>query len=107
MAYTLEGRDLDSHAKEKGNDVETAPCIFCGKPVRHWNDPDGVAWILGSVESGQKRYYLYCDFRFCVKSDKNQSDIWRCGCESDYIENVGETCHGCGVDRAHAVPVEP
>jgi hypothetical protein len=89
--YILAGRNIPD-VKTKAQGVPDAPCIFCGTSLKHFND-GGVGWLLGAVVDGKRQFFLYCDQPPCSAVD--YSEIWRCGCESDYVENVGERCHMC------------
>lgn len=114
MSYTLEGREVPD--APPGREVGRAPCIFCGREIGHWNDVNedepaenasNVGWLLGAIVNGETKYFLYCDQPPCqqVKTEGYDKDIWRCGCVSDYVENVGDACHACRRLRADAVPV--
>ena len=106
--YTLEGRSVTGRPVPAGQDVAAAPCIFCGRVIKHMND-GGKGWLCGSVEEGEVREYLYCDQPACkpVKAaEKNGIVIWRCGCVADYVENVGTHCHACNCPREKAVPYD-
>lgn len=103
MSYTLEGREIPDAAP--GDDVGRAPCIFCGRVIGHWND-GSVGWILGAIVDGKPKNFLYCDQPPCPKAlEEGDKDIWRCGCEYDYVENVGDECHMCRRSCADAVRV--
>lgn len=111
MSYTLEGRAL-TEAPE-GREVARAPCIFCGRVIGHFNDGgdhhedgDGVGWIVGAVVDGKPKEFLYCDQPPCAAVKNGGYDaIWRCGCVSDYVENVGDTCAACLCSRENAAPM--
>lgn len=103
MAYILKGRELP---KGTGDDA-IAPCIFCGTSIRHVNG-GGTGCYLSAVVDGKAQYFVYCNDPPCpqIQADyKHEKSIWRCGCETDYVENVGETCAACGRARRDAVPV--
>lgn len=102
MTHTLKGRAIHG-APAPGDDNPAAPCIFCNKLVKHIND-GGTAWMVGGRVRGKTNFYFYCGSPPCKEAEANGKDVWRCGCESDYLENIGDRCYGCGVDREHAVP---
>lgn len=99
MSYVLEGREVPETPPDRC--VGQAPCIFCDKLIGHLNDDGGTGWLLGALVGGEPKWYLYCNALPCADSD----DIWRCGCEPDFVENVGERCHCCLCHREDAVPV--
>ncbi len=106
--YTLAGRAVTGRPVPDKQDVAAAPCIFCGRVIKHMND-GGKGWLCGSTEEGEPREYLYCDQPQCksVKvAEKGRIVIWRCGCVADYVENVGDNCHACGCPREKAVPYD-
>lgn len=96
--YKLPGNSIEEAAQQG---VLQAPCIFCGKKIKHFND-GGVGWLLGAVVFGGVRTYLFCEQPACEAVERNYDQIWRCGCVSDYVENVGETCHACKRERLAA-----
>lgn len=108
--YILDSRAVHG-APEKGDDLPAAPCIFCGEIIKHVND-GGVGWLLGAVVDGKANYYLYCLEQDCPiqKLDAEENppvgSIWRCGCQPDYVENVGDTCHACMKPFAERTEVE-
>ena len=104
MTYVLDGRGIGERKPFVPDAVPEAPCIFCGKQIKHFND-EGVGWLIGAVVNGKSEYYLYCDQPPCPEATANYADIWRCGCEPDYVENVGDLCASCGCTRAAAKPV--
>lgn len=95
--YKLQGRELN----EKSGCI-TGKCIFCGKDLHHFNC-HGEGWCLGALVEGKAKYYLYCKNYDCTP--RMGDTIWRCGCQSDYVENVGKRCHLCKRPRASAIPV--
>jgi|6_EtaG_2_1085325.scaffolds.fasta_scaffold35959_3 hypothetical protein len=87
------------------------PCYFCGTQLTHV-DEGGDGWIAldSSRESGGQDV-LYCNGGCPVDggvgpgpSDKQVGQVrlpprvWRCTCESDFIENVGPECALCGAE---------
>ena len=107
--YTLEGREIKERS-EYG-----APCIFCGKHIYPVND-GGIGWILGAVgPDANPHWYLYCDVQCdelnraleleTPNTPEKDRVIFRCGCESDYVESVGHVCHECEMDREHLTPI--
>lgn len=40
-----------------------------------------------------------------ARHDDTAAVARRCGCVSDYVENVGDMCHACRRPRTEAVPV--
>jgi len=94
MAYLLHGRAVR-------NDRPKAPCIFCGRWLKHLND-GGTGQFLNGIYRGKKRTYVYCCDNACPQrraDDKFDGSIWRCGCVSHYVENVGEMCGACEAPR--------
>ena len=106
MPYVLDGREVPERCE--GRNVGEAPCIFCGRTIGHYNDEmdNCVGWLLGAVVNGESKEFLYCDQPPCVevKVHGYGKAIWRCGCVSDYVENVGDICHACRRPRAEAIP---
>jgi hypothetical protein len=96
IPYVLAGREILDRPAPDGLEVHPASCIFCGRVVRHVND-GGNGWILNAVTDGVARRYMYCMEGPCAEASAPW--IWKCGCESDYIENVGDRCGGCGRHR--------
>lgn len=108
--YTLRGKELESRNTPKGRDAPTAPCIFCGKKIKHFND-GGVGWMLGARVEGVPYTFLYCNQPACAEAELYGYVIWRCYCQSDYVENVGPRCHVCNArpveircPRCHTLP---
>lgn len=85
--YTLKGRALPADPS-----ILEAPCIFCGELAKHIN-AGGNAWAVNGCLDGAPRVFLYHDHGCTLFRD---GAIWRCLCESDYIENVGPRCVACG-----------
>lgn len=102
--YTLAGRDLASRTPTALDSLPEAPCIFCGKTIKHFHD-EGVGWCIGAMVNGEPKQFLYCDQPPCAEAIKHHDEIWRCGCQPDYVENVGEVCADCGRIRSKRVPV--
>lgn len=96
--YILAGRELPKKKLK-------APCIFCGDLIKHVNE-GGDGWMLGAVVDGKTKYFLYCNEHCQARrvAENDNEIIWRCGCESDYIESVGELCQGCRRKRDDALP---
>lgn len=92
IPYALAGREIPDGPAPDDLEVHPAPCIFCGRLLRHVND-GGDGWILNAVSEGVARRYMYCNEGPC--SEASAPWIWRCGCVRDYIENVGDQCGGC------------
>ncbi len=105
MAYTLDGRQLSLFAPaDHGDEVPAAPCIFCGVTCKHIND-GGTGWIVGAMMARGPEHFLYHGSPNCggyaedVRANPPHGSLWRCGCEADYVENVGAHCHACGKTR--------
>ncbi len=92
MPYVLIARDIPPGQPPKGMEVHPARCIFCARVLRHVND-GGAGLIANGVVDGVARQYLYCNEGPC--SVTSAPWIWRCGCDGDYVENVGDHCGGC------------
>ena len=111
MSYVLEGRALGPKPPlDSDRELDSAPCIFCGRLIEHIND-GGVGWCVGAVVDGRREYFLYCsDGGECSEHVADAEEfpphgsVWRCGCSADYVENVGDRCAACGIHRIHAVP---
>ncbi|MHB1558032.1 MAG: hypothetical protein ACYC61_11260 [Isosphaeraceae bacterium] len=52
---------------------------------------------MNAVVDRTARQYMRCNEGPC--SSVSSPWIWRCGCDSHYIENVGDHCGGCGRHR--------
>ena len=99
MAYILKGREVKT---EKG---KKSPCIFCGRYIEHVNE-GGTACFVNAFFEGKARTYAYCNEDRCpqIEADSDyERSMWRCGCVSDYIENIGETCVNCKRIRDDAI----
>lgn len=111
MSYTLLGRDIQaaterlSQEERRTRAIPSVPCIFCGEIISHLND-GGVGWCLGAMVDGKELSYLYCNQPPCEAAEKFEHLIWRCGCECDYVEMVGEFCTSCHRPRRDALPWE-
>jgi hypothetical protein len=92
IPYVLAGRAIPDGPAPDGLEVHPARCIFCGTLLRHVND-GGDGSIVNAVIGGIARRYMRCNERPC--SLTSEPWIWRCGCTSHYIENVGDHCGGC------------
>jgi hypothetical protein len=103
VPYVLAGREIPDDQSPDGMEVRAAPCIFCGRVLHHVND-GGDGLILNAVADGVARRYLHCSEGPC--SEASAPWIWRCGCASHYIENVGDHCGGCRRHRRWAWPYE-
>ena len=103
MTYTLQGRQL-SRACKPGELVPEAPCIFCGEMARSVDD-GGSAHVVGAMMERGPEWFLYHDYPPCEAyaraTRENGLIVWCCGCETDYVENVGPFCHNqeCGARR--------
>jgi hypothetical protein len=101
VPYVLAAREIPAGQPPDGMEVHPARCIFCGRVLRHVND-GGDGMIVNAVVDGVARQYLYCDEGPC--SEASAPWIWRCGCDADYIENVGDRCGSCSRHRRMARP---
>lgn len=106
MSVTLAGREVEYPVKSGKREVGQGACIFCGKRAVHVNDNFGAAkydaWMCHYADgSGEVKHYLYHS-RDCSGRGK-AIVVWRCGCVSDYVENVGPVCCDCGRPRHAAV----
>lgn len=106
MSYTLHGRQISLfQPPEPGEEVPAAPCIFCGVACKHIND-GGTAWVVGAMMDRGPEHFLYHGSPCCeghaqdTRDNPPHGSVWRCGCEPDYVENVGAHCHACGEPRA-------
>lgn len=99
IPFVLAGREIPDGPAPNGLEVHPAPCIFCGTPLRHVND-GGDGLIVNAVFDGVARQYMRCNERPC--SSISAPWIWRCGCDSHDIENVGNHCGGCRRHRRMA-----
>lgn len=100
--YTLAGRAALGESAH-------GPCIFCGTMLTHVSD-GGNGWLLGAVVDEETQFFMYCRSNRCgerayaTKAEPPYGPIWRCGCEADYVESVGEWCHMCHRPRSSPVP---
>ncbi len=92
IPYVLAGREIPYKPAPDGQKAHPVPCIFCGTPLRHVND-GGDGLIVNAVTNGVARQYMRCNERPCALASAPW--IWRCGCESHCMENVGDHCGGC------------
>lgn len=102
MAYLLTGRQLP----EDYNTADPHPCIFCGAPIFHIND-GGTGMYVNARVDGEDQTFLYCAEKLCpqLRADEEyEHSVWRCGCQPDYIENVGDACPACDSPREKAPP---
>jgi hypothetical protein len=99
IPYVVAGREIPDVPAPDGLKVHPAPCIFCGTPLRHVKD-GGDGSIVKAVVDGVARRYMRCNERPC--SLASAPWIWRCGCDSNDIENVGLYCGNCGRHRRMA-----
>lgn len=102
LPYILAGRELPAASGDRAV-IPTAPCVFCGRPIRHFND-GGTGWLLGAVAVGQPAVYLRCLEGPCVRASDRW--IWRCGCSGHHVENLGGHCHACLRPRHQSVPYD-
>lgn len=103
LPYTSAGREMPDRAACSRSDVSPAPCVFCGRVIRHFND-GGTGWLLGAVVDGESRIYLRCIEGRCYRASAPW--IWWCGCSGRHVENVGGRCHRCGRPRHEAEPYD-
>jgi hypothetical protein len=96
ITYVLTGREIPHEQAPDGLEVHPAPCIFCGTLLRHLKD-GGDGSIVRAVVDGVAHRYMRCNERPC--SSASAPWIWRCGCMSQPVENVGEYCGVCGRHR--------
>lgn len=82
------------------------PCIFCGQPSEHVNNGGTHCW-LGAVHEGERQQFSYCNEYGCreigIERAYKTGLVWRCGCVSDYVENIGLHCVACGCVRDNRV----
>lgn len=87
-------RAIDRSQTPDDQDLPEVPCLFCGEPTKHMND-GGDSWLVNALVNGEHVEFLYhnkcCDDR-----------VWRCGCVTDYVENVGTHCAACKRPREQA-----
>ena len=103
VPYTLAGREIPDLAGRNRSEIRPAPCVFCGRAIRHFNDA-GTGWLLGAVVDGESRMYLRCIEGPCSRASAPW--IWRCGCSGHHVENVGDRCHQCRRPRGQAEPYD-
>lgn len=95
--------DLSASARETPCGQQYGPCLFCRRQIAHVDscvlDLPSNGWLLGALlPTGETRYFMYC-LEDCAPHKWEQ--IWRCACDDtddtdlDYVENVGDACHGC------------
>lgn len=99
--YTLAGNQLALYAKD-AYEVPPAPCIFCGKKVKHIND-GGHGFLVHALLEGEAQQFLYHASPVCTAVKQYGRELWRCGCTPDYIECVGLHCPACDNPR-HLCP---
>ena len=102
IPYVLAGRELPAASGDRVA-IPTAPCVFCGRSIRHFNE-GGTGWLLGAVAAGQPGVYLRCLEGPCARASDRW--IWRCGCSGHHVENLGDRCHACLRPRHQAVPYD-
>jgi hypothetical protein len=100
IPYTLAGREIRINAAGHRADAPAAPCIFCGRSIRHF-DAGGTGWLLGVVAGGEPAVYVRCIEGPCARASERW--VWRCGCAGHHVENVGDRCHACLRPRHEAV----
>ena len=103
VPYVLAAREIPAGQPPDGMEAHPARCIFCSRVLHHVND-GGDGMIVNAVVDGVARQYLHCNEGPC--SEASASWIWRCGCATDYIENVGDYCGACRRHRRLARPFE-
>jgi hypothetical protein len=57
--------------------------------------------VVNAEYRGRKCSFYYCE-PACpqrVADIQYEDSVWRCGCVSDYIENIGHKCVACGTTR--------
>jgi hypothetical protein len=103
VPYTLAGREIPDLAGRDRSEILPAPCVFCGRAIRHF-DLGGTGWPLGAVVDGESRVYLRCIEGPCYRASAPW--IWRCGCLGRHVDNVGGGCHRCRRPRGQAEPYD-
>jgi hypothetical protein len=95
----LAGREIPDRPGPEDLEVHPAPCIFCGRKLRHISD-GGDGSIVNAIVDGVARRYFCCSDGPCLLEAAPW--IWRCGCDEDYIENIGDHCGCCRRHRRMA-----
>ncbi len=109
-SYILKGRAVVFRDDPSYHpDHQPWPCIFCGEHSEHVNSGGTHCW-LGSVQEGESEQYSYCnEHPGCretgIELAYETGLVWRCGCVSDYVENIGLHCVACERVRDDRIPL--
>lgn len=86
-----------------GRTVAEAPCVFCGKRIKHIDDcreagDNAVGCVAAGLVLGERQYYLYCNDPCCqerVFQSLVGRGVWMCEETGESFDVVGRRCPYC------------